>query len=154
MELKDIIGEFAVDFGAGRARPNEAGAYEFDIDALRVVFSEAGDGRSVLTLSAIADLPSAGRERLFEVLLGSSGTDPAAFSLKPGGSRLFLQRVDRLDGLDRARFEANLDSFLATAHRWRRLLAEYEAVLSASDGKETADDGRPEEADGFWSVRV
>lgn len=135
MELKDVIDQFAEDFGVGGVRPDENGAYAFDIDSLRVVFSKTEGGRSMMTLSAIADLPAAGRERLFQILLESSGTDSTMFSLEPGGNRLFLQRVDGLDNLDLARFEANLDSFLATAHRWRRLLAEYEAVLSASDGK-------------------
>ena len=135
MELRNIIRGFAGHFGVRGVKADPSGAYAFEIDDLRVSFAEAGDGRSVVTRSAIAVLPSAGLERVLRMLLESSGTHAAVFSIEPGGSRLFLRRTDDLDRLDLERFEANLESFLGTAHAWRRLLAGYEAVQSAQAGK-------------------
>ena len=141
MELKDLMSAFADDFGLRETQPDEFGAYEFTIDDFRLSFSVTADGRSMLILSPVADLPETGRERLLGAILESFSSRDAVCTLEPGRDRLFLQRLDPIDGLDLGRFKANLESFVIKARSWRRLISSYNDAVAGARAESRGREG-------------
>lgn len=125
MELKEIVEGFAAECAAGEPVAEADGSYVFDIDVTRVTFSATEDGAGLLTRAEVGLLPFDGREKFCRTLLESPGFDNVSFALEPGGSVLFLQRVDDLDGLELSQFMANLDSLVNGVDGTRALMAQY-----------------------------
>lgn len=128
MELKELIAAFAAEAGITETPvADDAGGYTFEIDGMTVSFLEKADGRELLTVAEVGELPDSGEKSIFRYLMESmfrdGGSGGAIFSLEPGTKRIWAHRRDFLPAMDGESFRSMLERFVNGMEEWRRIVA-------------------------------
>lgn len=158
MELKELIGQFAKEVGITDAAADETGAFHFAIDDMTVSFEADEASGELATYAQVGELPPEGREQLYrlmmEAMFRGEGTGGATLSIAPDSDRICLHRIDPLDALDLERFKAKLERFVNVLEEWRKLLADFRAVIPAVEraAAEAEEENREFERGGFMQV--
>ena len=145
MELGEIIGAFAAEFGIEGVAVDGDGAYNFDIDGIDVMITTVGNGTRLGMFAEIGEHAFSDREVLYRTLLRSMApgekSEGMSFSILPDPDRIVVSRDDSLDDTDYAAFKERLGKLVNTAREWRQSVADFsplceEAAKAAKNSDE------------------
>ena len=140
MNFTELIASFADRTGI--ETDGSRGGAAFKYEDIIILLQEAGDLVLMRTDLGLID-EDAEKPLLREAMkanFAGQGAGGAVFALNPEDGHLYLQRYDRIRGLDASGLEALLRSFAETAMVWAGIIDDFRAAFpqtGAADGNDS-----------------
>ncbi len=135
MNLDELMQTFGARAGIADIPAAVDGTYQLDVDGLPIMLFER-DGQLTM-LATLGKLPQEGAGTLgwqmMEAMHLGAGSGGATFSVDYEEECFCLQRRDPLAETDADGFIARLDAFVATAVKWRQLVADSQFAQLVTD---------------------
>ena len=123
MDIQELMAALAAEAGLSGIDPDADGVYDISLDGIDISVGAAPGADALLVCAIVGELPSDGRERLYETLLRAMyrgcETAGAAFALDRETDAILLQKRLPLSTLDHGRLADELEAFAGVVAKWR-----------------------------------
>ena len=118
--FSDLMHGFANRVGIDDFSPGQDGVCSFLFDEATVSFREEAESDSLLIYGLVGEVPGAGQEALFRLLLNANASyaETRGAFLSLWGNAIILQRRVALAGLDANAFYLITEEFIKTLDAW------------------------------------